>query len=65
MRPPTLRCAERCYCAPRFAPPCQVVLGFRGTPGHRLWRRLRPLLVKRGHIEVFLAQTAASHKSVK
>ncbi|KAL4440566.1 hypothetical protein ABPG75_003567 [Micractinium tetrahymenae] len=43
----------------------KVVLGFRGTRGHRLWRRLRPLLVKRGHIEEFIAQTAADNKPVK
>ena len=39
-------------------PPTQVVLGLRGTRGHRLWRRLKPALAKRGNIEEFLARSA-------
>lgn len=34
-----------------------MVLGFRGTQGHRLWRRIKPALAKRGNIEEFLART--------
>ena len=31
------------------------VIGFSGTKGHRLWRRLKAVLVRRGFIEEFLA----------
>ena len=45
-------------------PPPQAVLGFRGQRGHRLWRRVKPALAKRGHIEELLARTEAD-KPVK
>jgi hypothetical protein len=43
---------------PPPAPLLQIVLGFRGTRGHRLWRRVKPALAKRGHIEEYLARSA-------
>lgn len=49
---------------PTCHPACQVVLGYRGTRGHRLWRRVKPLLAKRGHVEEFLARSAED-KAVK
>jgi hypothetical protein len=66
-----LLCVPACACvstsssqltrSPRPFPPsswAQAALGYRGQRGHRLWRRIKPLLVKRGHIEDFLARTA-------
>ena len=43
---------------PPALPRLQAVLGMRGKPGHRLWRRLKSALLKRGQIEEFLARNA-------
>ncbi len=37
----------------------QTVLGYQGTWGHRIWRRLKATLVKRGHLEEFVATVEA------
>ena len=36
--------------------PLQVVLGFKQAKGHRIWRRLRGLLLKAGCIEQMEAE---------
>lgn len=50
--------------------PAQVVLGFKQTKGHRMWRRLRGLLLKAGCIETIEAERrgaegAAAHTKYK
>ena len=49
---------DRLHPPPPLLPLLQIVLGFRGTRGHRLWRRVKPALAKRGHIEEYLARSA-------
>jgi hypothetical protein len=41
-----------------------VVLGFTGVHGHRAWRRVRGVLVARGHLGEILGRNAAG-KPVK
>eukprot|EP00887_Chlorella_sp_A99_P002297 scaffold10.g2297.t1 len=43
----------------------KVVLGFRTTKGHRQWRRLKPQLVRRGHIQEFLGYAGEERKAVR
>ena len=42
----------------------QAVLGFRGQRGHRVWRRIKPALAKKGNIEEVLARTETD-KAIK
>ncbi|PRW05800.1 hypothetical protein C2E21_9561 [Chlorella sorokiniana] len=42
----------------------KAVLGFRGQRGHRVWRRIKPALAKKGHIEEILARTETD-KAIK
>ncbi len=49
-------------CTPNLS--VQVVLGFRGQRGHRVWRRVKPALAKKGNIEEILARTETD-KAIK
>lgn len=56
--------SERPMSAPASASGLQAVLGFRGQRGHRVWRRIKPALAKKGNIEEVLARTETD-KAIK